>query len=274
MAELQKWDIPDDLSSSSTTSNSGSSNDHCCLDVILPTGAMGNVTAALMTKRMGLPLGKLYTAVNANDITDRVIRNGDFSKSSCMVRTQSEAINIQVPYNFERILYYTTNGNTDYVRSFYETQSEDTRSLTPSVHEALVGENTFGSVSISDEEMLAALRHTYETYQYLCDPHTAVAMAGISKLDLLTTHPKNRPLLVMATASPCKFQKAVTTAVGPDAWNAYAALEPALNNDNNRLEEVPPLLYRKVEGASLEETQAHWKSLLKDVLRKLESNET
>jgi threonine synthase len=259
MAEDRTWEYPDDLSTIQ--------KDHC-IDVVLPTGAMGNVTAAFLTKRMGLPIGKLYMAVNANDITDRVIRTGDFRKSSRMIRTQSEAINIQVPYNFERILYYVTNGDAEYVRSFYEEQPEDARTLAPNVHQALI--ETFGSVSISDEEMQDALRHTYEKHQYLCDPHTAVALAAVEKLQLLqVVPPPVTPLVVMATASPCKFQHAVTAAVGPDAWNAYAASEPALNGNNH--EEVPPQIYPKVEGASLEETQAHWQTLLKDVLEKLEA---
>jgi threonine synthase len=263
MAEKRQWDIPDDLATIS---------DDAVLDVILPTGAMGNVTAAYMTKLMGLPLGQLYNAVNANDITDRVIQTGDFGKSSTMVRTLSEAINIQVPYNFERILYYITNGDATYVRSFYEDQPEDARTLTSTVHDALRA--TLASVRISDDEMKAALRQVYETthQQYVCDPHTAVALAGVYKLKLLQQNPKRRPLVVMATASPCKFQAAVTAAIGPDAWNTYAATEPALLNLLDRVE-VAPLRYHKVDGGTLEETQAHWQSLLADVLHRLEAKQ-
>jgi threonine synthase len=267
MAEKRQWDIPDDLSTVS---------DQCVLDVILPTGAMGNVTAAYMTKLMGLPLGQLYNAVNANDIMDRVIQTGDFGKSSTMVRTLSEAINIQVPYNFERILYYITNGDATYVRSFYEDQPEDARMLTPTVHDALRA--TLASVRISDDEMKAALRHVYETtdQQYVCDPHTAVALAGVYKLQLLQQPSpqgrRRRSLVVMATASPCKFQAAVTAAIGADAWNTYAASEPALWNLLDRVE-VPPLRYHKVDGGTLEETQAHWQSLLADVLQRLEAKQ-
>jgi threonine synthase len=265
MTEKRQWDIPDDLSTIS---------DECVLDVILPTGAMGNVTAAYMTKLMGLPLGQLYNAVNANDITDRVIQTGDFGKSPIMVRTLSEAINIQVPYNFERILYYITNGDVTYVRSFYEDQPEDARTLTPTVHDAL--RTTLASVRISDDEMKAALRQVYETtdQQYVCDPHTAVALAGVYKLKLLQQQSpqRRRPLVVMATASPCKFQAAVTAAIGSDAWNTYAATEPALLNLLDRAE-VAPLRYHKVDGGTLEETQAHWQSLLADVLQRLEAKQ-
>lgn len=221
---------------------------------------MGNVTAAYMMQTMGLPLGRLYNAVNANDITHRVIGSGDFGKSADMVRTQSEAINIQVPYNFERILFYCAEQDAAYVKAFYEEQPEASRTLHPSVHKVL--SETFGSACISDDEMKDALRKTYQDHGYLSDPHTAVALAGVDKLGL-----RGQPIVLMATASPCKFQETVVDAVGEDVWDIYAATEPALHDIG---EERPPLIYRKF-GDTLQQTQAHWETLLRDVLRKLEN---
>jgi hypothetical protein len=65
--------------------------------IILPTGAMGNIVAGYnMVKKMGIPLGMLCSGVNANDITDRVMKTGKFYKSDGVKRTLSEAINVQV----------------------------------------------------------------------------------------------------------------------------------------------------------------------------------
>lgn len=36
------------------------------IDMVLPTGAMGNLTGAYMAKQMGVPIGKLYCGVNIN----------------------------------------------------------------------------------------------------------------------------------------------------------------------------------------------------------------
>jgi threonine synthase len=66
------------------------------VDVVLPTGAMGNMVAGYMAKRMGLPFGTFVSGVNINDITYRVTRTGHFHRSSVMLKTLSEAINIQL----------------------------------------------------------------------------------------------------------------------------------------------------------------------------------
>jgi threonine synthase len=75
------------------------------LQFALPCGALGNATAGLMAKLMGLPVSNILCGTNDNDIFHRAVALGDFSRADCMVRTLSEAINIQVPYNFERMLY-------------------------------------------------------------------------------------------------------------------------------------------------------------------------
>lgn len=65
------------------------------LDIIVPTGAMGNLTSGYMVKQMGIPINTLTASVNINDITHRAVQTGKFYKSPVMKRTLSEAINIQ-----------------------------------------------------------------------------------------------------------------------------------------------------------------------------------
>jgi threonine synthase len=66
------------------------------VDIVLPTGAMGNIVGGYMCKLIGVPLGYLCSGVNINDITHRVMETGQFHKSDAMLRTLSDAINIQV----------------------------------------------------------------------------------------------------------------------------------------------------------------------------------
>ena len=99
---------------------------HICegheIDIVLPTGAMGNMTGGYIAKQMGVPIGKLCAGVNINgklqiretcyfsrvnrihvfvcskDITNRVITSGEFHKKKIR-KTLSDAINIEVASN-------------------------------------------------------------------------------------------------------------------------------------------------------------------------------
>lgn len=66
------------------------------VDIVLPTGAMGNLAGGYMAKKMGVPLGKFCSGVNANDIFARTVKTGQFHKNPTMHRTLSEALNIQL----------------------------------------------------------------------------------------------------------------------------------------------------------------------------------
>ena len=91
------------------------------VDFILPTGAMGNMTGSYMAKKMGVPIGMMCAGVNINDITHRVVQTGKFHREETMKMTLSEALNIQVPYNFERILFYLTQSNDKLVKEWMST---------------------------------------------------------------------------------------------------------------------------------------------------------
>lgn len=86
----------------------------------IPTGAFGNGTAGLLAKLMGLPIyryviyklhlhSRLLVATNENDILYQFFHKGTFERTE-VVQTVSPSIDIQVPYNFERFLYYLSDG--------------------------------------------------------------------------------------------------------------------------------------------------------------------
>ena len=74
----------------------------------LPIGAMGNIAAGHLARICGLPIARFVGSVNINDITHRVFSKGEFHIEEEMFKNLSEAINIQAPYNFERVLYWST----------------------------------------------------------------------------------------------------------------------------------------------------------------------
>lgn len=101
---------------------------------MVPTGNFGDILAGYYAKRMGLPMGKLVVATNANDILARFWKSGKYEKvdstldtnadiqtapvsgasdgrqatgvSAGVKETLSPAMDILVSSNFERLLWY------------------------------------------------------------------------------------------------------------------------------------------------------------------------
>eukprot|EP00804_Cyclotella_cryptica_P019888 CCRYP_007810-RA/>CCRYP_007810-RA protein AED:0.30 eAED:0.30 QI:292/0.83/0.85/1/0.83/0.85/7/1028/486 len=240
------------------------------IDVVLPTGAMGNMTGGYMAKQMGIPIGRLCAGVNINDITKRVIETGLFQKKKIQ-KTLSDAINIEVPYNFERILFYLTNGNASLVKQWMETMEQTQMlRLNPSWHHKLQAD--FQSARITDDETCRALRQTLETYHYVVDPHTAVAIAAADRLGYSVFDERSEnenPVVVLATASPCKFQEAVTAALGPDGWKQYRQTSfPSRAQQTLEMRENEPHHFCWIEGATLSEVQSDWRKKMLDIVDK------
>lgn len=146
----------------------------------VPTGAMGNVTAGFVAYRMGLPVGRFLCGVNANDIVHRTFTRGEFHKAP-MCRTLSEAINIQVPYNMERIFYYASDGNVKLVREAMACM-ESTEKLTITDWPVFSKiQDLFLSSRVNDEEMLKTIQYFFEKHDYMTDPHTAVALNAVQQ---------------------------------------------------------------------------------------------
>jgi len=150
--------------------------------ICIPTGAMGNVMAGYFAKMMGLPIA-LTCAVNKNDIVHRVRNTGVYDVRGEMLRTLSEAINCQCPYNFERMLYYISGQDAQGVSKFYEELAKTgVAKLQPKWHRGLF--NLINTCNVTDDEMLDTIREYYTAHGYLSDPHTAVALTGVYKVGL------------------------------------------------------------------------------------------
>ena len=52
------------------------------VDFVVPTGNFGNILAGYMAKRMGLPVGKLICASNANDVLYQFLSDGVYDRAS------------------------------------------------------------------------------------------------------------------------------------------------------------------------------------------------
>jgi threonine synthase len=282
------------------------------IDIVLPTGAMGNIVAGYMSQLMGLPIRKLVAAVNINDIMYQTINYGTFHKSPRMERTLSEAINIQVPYNFERMIYYITNENDALVKEYYN-KLETTDQITIPVEYLQKIQTIFQSARVTDAQMCDAIRYVYDTYhQYMIDPHTAVAFSAAFQLHyihqqrgsrvsdaknqdnatlLQHSHPSNdcttpsSTPVILATASPCKFEHSVSTAVSRTTWDNYVQskayperaqriLSMQLDNtsnsdDKSKVKQVHH--YENPNRLPIAEVQKKWEENTRKLINELES---
>lgn len=245
----------------------------CMIDVIIPTGAMGNITGAYMAKQMGVPIGRLCASVNINDIAHRAIEKGEFHRKKIQ-KTLSDAINIEVPYNFEQIVFYVTGGNHALIKEWM-TIMEQTQQLTLEGTWLATLKQDFCSARVTDNEMCNALREVYASLTNVADPHTAVAMAAAAKLGYSITEKSSLdeksslPLVIVATASPCKFEDTLTVALGQDGWKQWERHSfPARARNMLQLVENTPILYRRDEGASLIEVQSKWREMMVGIVRR------
>ena len=78
----------------------------------VPTGNFGDVFAGYLAKKMGLPIDKLIVATNENDILHRAISKGDYVSKEVR-ETISPSMYIQLASNFERLIYYVNNSDSE-----------------------------------------------------------------------------------------------------------------------------------------------------------------
>ncbi|KAI4871677.1 hypothetical protein NFI96_031107 [Prochilodus magdalenae] len=190
------------------------------LEVVVPTGGAGNIAAGCIMNRMGIPL-RLVAMVNSNDIMHRTVKNGDFSMAKSVQQTLAPAIDIQDPYNMERIFWLLSGKDGALVKDMME-QFQSTRrlSIPETLHKELC--SVLSSGSVSDEGIVEAMVRCWEENQYLVCPHTAVAVWHHYHCPV---QPGQKRCCI-ATASPAKFQNAVEKAgLTLDLPEAVKALE-------------------------------------------------
>ncbi|XP_006168420.1 threonine synthase-like 2 [Tupaia chinensis] len=177
------------------------------VEVVVPTGAAGNLAAGCIAQKMGLPL-HLVVAVNHNDIIHRTVQQGDFSLSAAVKPTLASAMDIQVPYNMERIFWLLSGSNSQVTRALME-QFERTQSVTlPEELQSTLSE-AVASVSVSDKAITETMGRCWTENRYLLCPHSAVAASyHYQQVDKQPSAMR----CCLAPASAAKFPEAVLAA--------------------------------------------------------------
>ena len=178
----------------------------------VPTGNFGDILAGYLAKRMGLPVGKLICASNANNVLTDFIRTGTYDKRRPLLKTTSPSMDILVSSNLERLLYLLS-GDTELVAGLMAKLNTDGVYTVPAEMQEKISAE-FWAAYCDDAKANEVIGRVYRNYGYLCDPHTAAGWAAAE--DYVAVTGDKRPMVVLSTASPYKFPVAVLKAIGGD----------------------------------------------------------
>jgi len=182
--------------------------------ICVPSGNFGNICAGLLAHFRGLPAEHFIAACNSNDIIPEYLQTKNFQPKEALP-TLSNAMDVGNPSNFVRIL------------ELFGHQFDSFK-------------NKVSAYSIHDTETMSTITKVYKKYNYILDPHTAVAFASLKQY--LEENPDKKGF-ILGTAHPVKFPEAVEKAIHleidiPEALNDLMTKEKKTVEINSDFEEL------------------------------------
>ena len=178
----------------------------------VPTGNFGDILAGYLAKLLGLPVGTLICASNANNVLTDFIRTGTYDRRRPLLKTTSPSMDILVSSNLERLLYLLSGDTRLVAELMKELNTQGVYTVPAQLLEKIQGQ--FWAACCDDARAAEIIGRVYKEDGYLCDPHTASGWAAAEDY-VAETHDR-RPMVVLSTASPYKFPAAVLAAIGGD----------------------------------------------------------
>ncbi|HEY5641743.1 MAG TPA: threonine synthase [Woeseiaceae bacterium] len=152
---------------------------------IIPTGNLGNAFACIMAREMGLPIGPVILATNANRTIADYFETLEWLPRASL-QTLASAMDVGNPSNMERLRHLV--GEADVLRE------------------------RLGVLSVTDDQIRAAIVEDFETFSFATCPHTATATHTWRHLD--PGMAAGYDWILVATAHPAKFETVVEPLIG------------------------------------------------------------
>ncbi len=175
----------------------------------VPTGNFGDILAGYLAKKMGLPVGTLICASNANNVLTDFINTGKYDRRRPLHKTISPSMDILVSSNLERLLYFMS-GDTALVAGLMQQLNTEGYYQVHKAMQAAIQEE-FWAGYCDDEGARKTIAKVWKEQGYLCDTHTASGWAVAEEYVEKTGD--TRPMVVLSTASPYKFPAAVLSSL-------------------------------------------------------------
>ncbi len=206
------------------------------INIAVPTGNFGNIFAAYIAKKMGLPVNKFICASNSNNVLTDFINTGVYDRTREFYKTISPSMDILISSNLERLIY--TLGGAEVTVDLMAQLKENGKYTAPEALMAKIRESFVG-YCMNEDETSAEIAKTWADEKYLIDPHTAVGLGCVKKYRA-NTDDKTKTVLA-STASPYKFAPAVCDAIGLDSSSVDVFDLPALLSNKTGTDIPKPL---------------------------------
>ncbi|HEY1906415.1 MAG TPA: threonine synthase [Myxococcaceae bacterium] len=178
------------------------------LNLVVPTGNLGNALAAVWARELGAPIGEIVLATNANRTLSEFFEGGTY-RARPSVPTLANAMDVGDPSNFERLAW--------------------------TYPDALVLRRRVRALWVSDEHISRTIQQGEHRHGQVFCPHTA---AGVWVLEQIqASGARTGTWAVAATAHPAKFETIVEPLVGHPV-----AVPPALAELLARPSRAEPLV--------------------------------
>ena len=153
---------------------------------IVPTGNLGNALACIWARHVGVPIGEIVLATNANQSITEYLRTGEWAPRPS-VATLANAMDVGNPSNMERL-----------------------RALHPDFEEL---QGQIGASSVDDIEIRGTIRRDSHELDRLWCPHSATAAKVFRRL---LARGARGHWVIVATAHPAKFNDIVEPQTGQE----------------------------------------------------------
>jgi threonine synthase len=154
---------------------------------IIPSGNLGNALACIWARKLGLPIGDIVLAHNANRAVPDYLQSGLWSPRPS-IATLASAMDVGNPSNMERL-----------------------RSLFPGMPELVAA---VSAESVDDAGIRGRIRAAFDEWGKILCPHTAVAAEVYARLP--APHRRASPWVIVATAHAAKFREIVEPLIGEE----------------------------------------------------------
>ena len=176
----------------------------------VPTGNFGDILAGYLAKQLGLPVGMLLCASNANNVLTDFIHTGIYDRRRPLLKTQSPSMDILVSSNLERLLALLSGDPVLVSGLMGKLRDEGFYQIPRALLDTIQG--SFYAGYCDDSRGQEVIGRVFKEQGYLLDPHTAAGWACAE--DYRAQTGDTAPMVVLSTASPYKFPAAVLSAIG------------------------------------------------------------